>query len=133
MQSFFRLFSFGSTDYQDKTAVNRARPFLEALEDRFVPSGLPLDLTTAGASGTIGGAIFQQGDTQPAGSGVIHSFVRIHGLGNVFQEQGYNTDARPLQFDENSSPTFVVMSYFREIWNTAVEFFPSNLIRHVCW
>ena len=88
------------------TAVRHARPRREALEDRYVPSGTPLDLTTAGAQGTIGGAIFQQGSTQPAGSGVIHSFVRIHARGGAAQEQGYNTDARPLQFDENTSPTF---------------------------
>ncbi len=41
------------------------------------------------------------------GSGVIHSFVRIHGNGQAGAvEQGYNTDARPVQFDENTSPTF---------------------------
>jgi hypothetical protein len=54
----------------------------------------------------VNGAIFEQGSVQPAGSGVIDAFVRIHGLGGVTAEQGYNTDARPLQFNENSSPTF---------------------------
>jgi hypothetical protein len=82
---------------------NRLR--LEALEDRVVPSGL--DLTGVGSQGTFGsGVIFQQGSVQPAGSGVIDAFVRIHGLGGAGTEQGYNTDARPLQFDENQSPTF---------------------------
>jgi len=37
------------------------------------------------------------------GTGVIDSFVRING-GAV--EQGYNTDGRPVQFDENTSPQF---------------------------
>src|SRR4051794_24997964 len=62
------------------------------------------DLTTAGSSASIGGALFETNQVQPTGSGVIHSFVRLSTNANI--EQGYNTDARPLQFDENSSPTF---------------------------
>jgi hypothetical protein len=62
-----------------------------------------LDLT-AGGTGTLNGAIFSTTDQQPTGSGVIHSFVRI-GTNDTTVE-GYNTDARPLQFDENSSPVF---------------------------
>lgn len=38
-----------------------------------------------------------------AGSGVFASFVRLQANPT---EQGYNTDGRPLQFDENNSPTF---------------------------
>lgn len=74
----------------------------ESLDDRLVPAAL-VDLTSYGSSGIANGAIFRQADPQPTGSGVIHSFVRIQGSG---VEQGYNTDARPLQFDENKSPTF---------------------------
>jgi hypothetical protein len=59
---------------------------------------------TAGGTGTINGSIFSTTDQQPTGSGVIHSFVRISSNQSV--EQGYNTDGRPLQFDENNSPTF---------------------------
>ena len=59
---------------------------------------------TAGGSGTINGALFETNQVQPTGSGVIHSFVRISSNNAV--EQGYNTDGRPLQFDENNSPTF---------------------------
>ena len=44
-----------------------------------MPSASPLDLTTRGSSGTVNGAIFSQDDTQPTGSGVVHSFVRIEG------------------------------------------------------
>jgi hypothetical protein len=80
------------------------RPRLETLEDRIFPS--TVDLTTASASEWVNGAFFQQGSPQPTGSGVIHSFVRINPGGHVSVEQGYNTDARPLQFDENKSPTF---------------------------
>jgi len=84
----------------------RTRPRLEILEDRLVPSATPtVDLTTAGASGIINGAIFRQANFQPAGSGVINAFVRIQAHSSTV-EQGYNTDARPLQFDEQSSPVF---------------------------
>jgi SdrD B-like domain len=75
---------------------------LESLEDRLVPS--TLDLTTRGAQGVLNGALFQQCDAQPTGTGVIRSFVRLQT--NAATEQGYNTDARPLQFDENNSPQF---------------------------
>jgi hypothetical protein len=55
-------------------------------------------------NGSINGALFERTDFRPAGSGVIHSFVRISS--NNPQEQGYNTSGRPLAFDENNSPTF---------------------------
>src|SRR2546426_8851548 len=61
-------------------------------------------LTTAGSSATIGGALFETNQVQPTGSGLIHSFVRIQTNNAI--ERGYNTDARPLQFDENNSATF---------------------------
>ena len=37
---------------------------------------------------------------------VIHDFVRLFSSGNASVEQGYNTDARPLQFNENNSHVF---------------------------
>ncbi len=90
-----------------KPAPAKAQLQLESLEERTVPSAAPLDLTTAGASGSINGAIFAQTPTQPTGSGVIHSFVRLQAQGaKQTVQQGYNTDNRPLQFDENKSPTF---------------------------
>jgi hypothetical protein len=63
-----------------------------------------LDLSTAGSSGFVNGAFFQQMDAQPTGSGYIHSFVRLST--NQPVEQGYNTDGRKLEFDENNSPQF---------------------------
>src|SRR4051794_10651352 len=47
---------------------------------------------TAGGSATINGATYSTGVFQPAGTGVIDSFVRIQGNGNVVQ--GYNTGDR---------------------------------------
>jgi PEP-CTERM motif-containing protein len=64
----------------------------------------PLDLTTAGASGFINGAFFQQVPDQSTGTGVIDPFVRLSTNDNC--EQGYGTSGRPLPFDENSSLTF---------------------------
>jgi hypothetical protein len=80
------------------------RPTVEQMEERMVPA--VVDLTTAGAQGVINNALFQQTATQPTGSGVIHSFVRLFGTGNAAVEQGFNTDARPLQYNENNSPVF---------------------------
>jgi hypothetical protein len=82
------------------------RPALGSLDARIVPSGTPLDLTAKGASGDAAGGIVRQTDAQPTGTGVIHSFVRVQGPASGGTEQGYNTDARPLQFDENKSPVF---------------------------
>src|SRR5947209_7420248 len=88
------------------TSALTAQLWLLQLEDRLVPS-TTVDLTTHGSSGTINGAIFSQYETQPTGSGVIHSFLRIQGVAaHSTVQQGYNTDARPLQFNENKSPTF---------------------------
>ena len=62
-----------------------------------------LDLTTVGVWGTINGANFQQFSDGAGGSGNIDAFVRIQRTG---VEQGYNTDYRPVEFDENTSATF---------------------------
>jgi hypothetical protein len=106
MLQFLTLFLGDRPQCSNRPAIRNCRLQLESLEDRLVPSSTPLDLTTAGAQQAVNGVIFQQGDVQPSGSGVIDSFVRIHALGGGGQEQGYNTSARPLQFNENSSPTF---------------------------
>lgn len=75
---------------------------LQALDERAVPATL-VDLTTRGSEGIANGAIFRQDDAHPTGTGVIRSFLRVQATG---VEQGYNTDARPLQLNENSSPQF---------------------------
>jgi len=82
---------------------------METLEDRVVPSASApdVDLSAHGSIGAVNGAIFRQFDAQPTGTGVIDSFVRLQSPNaKVAVQQGYNTDGRPLQFDENKSPVF---------------------------
>lgn len=50
------------------------------------------------------GALWATTDSQSTGTGVIDSFVRISG--NTEEVSGMNTDDRPLNQDENPSPTF---------------------------
>src|SRR4051812_9726612 len=93
-----------SAQGRTRTLTHDARLKLEALEERALMSANPtLDLTTRGSSGWIGDAQFVQTDAQPTGTGNINSFVRVQANG---VEQGYNTSARPLQYNENSSPQF---------------------------
>lgn len=78
---------------------------VESLESRLVPA--MLDLTSAGAYGMIEGARFEQYDARPTGTGKIDSFLRIQGASSrAAEQQGFNTSARPLQFNENKSPNF---------------------------
>lgn len=62
-----------------------------------------IDLTTSGSSGVINGATYRQVITQPAGSGVIDSFVRLQTNNNV--SQGYNTTVNNV-YDNNNSDVF---------------------------
>jgi len=58
-----------------------------------------VDLRTAGASGTILGAFFQQIDPQSTGTGIIEPFLRLQAEGN---EAGYNTSADKAVFDDKT-------------------------------
>ncbi|MGD8585288.1 MAG: hypothetical protein PVJ75_08060 [Chloroflexota bacterium] len=72
------------------------------------------DLRTAGTQVTINGAIFEAfNPTDPTGSGLFNPFVRISSNNLVIK--GYNTDYRPLQFQENSSPTFTLARLLSEV------------------
>src|SRR3954468_18762573 len=62
-------------------------------------AAIVIDLTTRGSQGTINGAIYKQVDPQPTGTGVINSFLRLQAKD---VEQGYNTDHRPVEFDEKT-------------------------------
>lgn len=55
-----------------------------------------IDLTKAGSFGVANGGIYVQTDPQPTGTGNLDPFVRIQMTGT---ERGYNTDARPVEFD----------------------------------
>jgi hypothetical protein len=99
------LFSFLTRPARSQARQpSTARPAVEHLEDRLVPA--MVDMTYHGAVGSASGAMFRQYDAQPTGSGVINSFVRVQGKGTQAITQGYNTDHRPVQFDENTSPQF---------------------------
>jgi hypothetical protein len=76
-----------------------ARLELNLLESREVPSvaAPTLDLSARGSAGQINGALFRQTDGV---AGRTQSIVQIQNEGHHGVEQGYNTDARPLQFDE---------------------------------
>jgi uncharacterized repeat protein (TIGR01451 family) len=79
------------------------RAFFEQLEVRSLMA--VVDLSPAGdQTGTINGAIYADGVLGNAGTGNLDSFVRISSNDPV--TEGYNTSHRPLEFDENSSPTF---------------------------
>ena len=57
-----------------------------------------VDLSTGvGSSGTIGGVLFEYIQLEPAGTGVLNSFVRIQANG---EEEGYNTSNSDFAFDE---------------------------------
>ena len=61
------------------------------------------DLTTQGAKEKINGAWFYEASAASTGTGLIQSFVRIQSKGI---EEGFNTDYRPVQYDELTSATF---------------------------
>ena len=56
-----------------------------------------IDLTQPNSSGSVNGALFQTTNIQPTGTGVIDPFVRLQNNG---LEQGYNTSASNMPFDE---------------------------------
>jgi len=117
MLEFFRL-PTGRVAPGRRSTPTSFQPGIEVLEERAVPAAAPLtivDLTTAGAKQEVNGALFQQTDTQPTGTGVIHSFVRLQAHGKNAVAQGVNTDARPLQMDENNSPVFTRSLQLSEI------------------
>jgi uncharacterized repeat protein (TIGR01451 family) len=71
-------------------------------QDVITPTNTALFIIPPGGTGN--GALFNPGTDLPAtGSGLIDSFVRLHANGT---EQGYNSDARPQQFDEDNTAAF---------------------------
>ena len=93
------------------TLAQRTHLNLESLSDRIVPA--VVDLTTFGSSAFLGnGTVVHRNDSDwgdthgdaSEGLGDLNSFVSLTymGLGGV--EQGYNTDARPVEFNEAKEP-----------------------------
>lgn len=79
-----------------------------ALTASSAPASTPIDLTTAGATFNLtaqlgGNFIVQQTTISSSVEGSIDSFVQLQTVGRSSSAEGYNTDARPVQFDENSS------------------------------
>ena len=70
-------------------------------------AGTVCDLSTAtnttDVSCSYGGAYFQTNEQHPTGTGFIDSFLRVQQNG---WEQGYNTSARPVEFQEKTDPNF---------------------------
>ena len=64
-----------------------------------------LDLTTVGSQGMINGAIYQQLDMQPTGTGNIDSFVQLSPQGNGTTSSAYNTTVNNT-LDNGSSDNF---------------------------
>lgn len=64
------------------------------------------DLTAPGSVCTINGAVFEQIDPQSTGTGVIDPFVQLNPGGSTTTAQGYNTDFRPNEFDEQNPANF---------------------------
>ena len=78
------------------------------------------DLTTTyGDEAEINTAFFQtNAATGSSGTGLIQAFVRTQADGN---EQGYNTAARPLSYDENSSPQFTTSLKLSDVPVVAID------------
>ena len=81
------------TDTSVKSIKNWTLPFVAAslafITSTSRLSAQVVDVTAAGSSGSINGALFFNTDQQPAGTGFIDSFLRVQNNGF---EHGYNTD-----------------------------------------
>ena len=73
---------------------------VQTLEARDVPA--TLDVSFVGAEATANGAIFRQADAVAADQ--FDTFLRLLD-NNGMNEEGYNTDARPFQFDQRGDLT----------------------------
>jgi uncharacterized membrane protein len=90
-----------SSTRRARSSQNKQRFILEALEQRVVLT--TIDLTGSATDiGVLGGAIFRNPGSLPPSFGNIHPFLLIND--GVATGQGYNTSARPVEFDE--SPSF---------------------------
>jgi hypothetical protein len=77
-----------------------------------------IDISAAGSSGTVNGALFQTVDQQPTGTGVIDPFLRIQMKG---VESGYNTDVRPIEQDQKTDPNYTRPLKLSEVSPTRID------------
>jgi hypothetical protein len=79
-----------------------------------VQAATPYDLTTAGSTTTINGAIFEAFTlSDPNGGGQFDPFVRISSGNPIIR--GYNSDFRPVQFEEDSSTTYTLAHLLSDV------------------
>lgn len=72
------------------------------------------DLTTAGSTATINGAIFEAFTADdPNGEGTFEHFVRLTSDNSVIR--GYNTDYRPVQYEEDDSSLVTLARLLSEV------------------
>lgn len=86
-----------------------------------------IDLTTAGSSGSSQGAYYYQADPKPTGTGVFQPFVRIQQTGT---ERGYNTDARPVEFntkDQNQWTHSLALSSLTNVTMNGIDYYKFTL------
>ena len=65
-----------------------------------------VDLETAGSSGAAGGALFLQGETGPAGTGIFPAFSRVQANGD---ESGISTTANILDNTADNTHNFSIL------------------------
>src|SRR5262245_25752472 len=91
--------------------AQRTRLNLESLTDRIVPA--VVDLTTFGSSSFLAnGTVVHRNDMDwsdthgdaSEGLGSLNTFLTMSHQGQGGVEQGYNTDARPVQYNEANEP-----------------------------
>ena len=84
-----------------------------------------INLTTAGSSGSVNGATFQQVVGGSAGSGVLDPFVRIQQKGNNTTEEGYNSSVRPVMPDVDTSPFTkdILLSSLDKVTIASIDYF----------
>lgn len=82
-----------------RTLQSRLR--LESLDVRDLPSATVVDLTTRGSSGEVNGAIFRQDDGPFTSPESVQPFLRLRGHSPNDVRKGFNSDARPVQFNES--------------------------------
>jgi hypothetical protein len=92
-----------------RSGVRSVVPALVVLATGSEAVAVSVDLSTPGASGAVNGAWFSQVDLSSTDVGDITPVLRLQGPGGSGGVTGYNTDARPVQFDEKAQFTRSVL------------------------